>query len=107
MCEAIHRAERGLIDADLGAGIVKQRIARRNEGKSGGFRSLVLFRGGDRAFFVFGFPKNSRDNIESDELEGFRELAKTLLHLNEEQLRAALDANIFEEVMCHEQNLSQ
>lgn len=47
LCEAVHNAERGLIDADYGGGVIKQRIARENEGKSGGYRS----------FFVYGFPK--------------------------------------------------
>ena len=54
LCEAI---ERGLIDADLGGNVTKQRIARPNEGRSGGYRALICFRVEDRAFFVFGFPK--------------------------------------------------
>lgn len=29
LCDAIRRAERGSIDADLGGGIIKQRIARK------------------------------------------------------------------------------
>jgi hypothetical protein len=53
LCDAVARAERGLIDADLGGGVIKQRLARPNEGKSGGFRSIVLFRSGENAFFVF------------------------------------------------------
>ena len=72
LCVAITRATQGLIDADLGGGVMKQRIARPNEGRSGGFRSIVLFRSGDRAFFVYGFSKSAQDNIRTDELKGFK-----------------------------------
>jgi hypothetical protein len=68
LCEAIDDAERGLIAADLGGGVIKQRIARRGQGKSGGFRTLIVFRAGARAFFVHGFAKNEKDNIGKDEL---------------------------------------
>jgi hypothetical protein len=50
--EAIANAAKGLIDADLGGGVVKQRIARAGGGKSGGFRTIILFRAGTRAFLV-------------------------------------------------------
>lgn len=63
LCEAIQDAERGLISADLGGGVIKQRIARPGEGKSGGFRTLIVFRANARAFFVHGFAKNETDNI--------------------------------------------
>lgn len=46
LCDAIRRAEDGLIDADLGGGVIKQRLAREGQGKFGGFRSIVLFRRG-------------------------------------------------------------
>ena len=77
---AVARAERGLIDADLGGGVIKQRIARRGAGKSGGFRTIILFRAGTRAFFVHGFAKNEQDNIRDDELAAFRMLADSLLN---------------------------
>lgn len=76
---AINAAERGLIDADLGGGVIKQRIAREGGGKSGGFRTIILFRAGARAFFVHGFAKNERDNINENELVAFRLLATQLL----------------------------
>lgn len=60
-------ANRGLIDADLGSGLIKQRIARPGASKSGGFRTIVLFRSRERAFFVHGFAKNEKDNIGDDE----------------------------------------
>jgi len=48
LCGAVRDANRGLIAADLGGGIIKQRIARRGSGKSGGFRTIILFRAGER-----------------------------------------------------------
>ena len=63
LVEAIGRVERGLIDANLGGGVIKQRIARPNQGRSGGFRTIVFFRTAERAMFVYGFPKNRLDNI--------------------------------------------
>jgi hypothetical protein len=58
LCRAVRDAERGLIAADLGGGVIKQRIARPGQGKSGGFRPLIVFRAGTRAIFVHGFAKN-------------------------------------------------
>ena len=66
--QAIEAAERGLVDADLGGGVIKQRVARQGGGKSGGFRTIVLFRLGERAFFVHGFAKSDLGNIRADEL---------------------------------------
>ena len=84
------RAGQGLIDADLGGGVIKQRIARKGQGRSGGFRSIVLFRRGELAFFVYGFAKSDRQNLRRDELEAFRLLADEMLKLNEAGLQAAL-----------------
>ena len=50
LVDAVARAERGVIDADLGGGVIKQRIARPGQGKSGGYRSIILFRKGTQAF---------------------------------------------------------
>jgi hypothetical protein len=66
LCEAVDRAVRGLIDADLGGGLIKQRIARPGQGRSGGYRTLMAFRIKRRAVFVYGFAKNQRDNIGPD-----------------------------------------
>jgi hypothetical protein len=75
LCEAIRNADQGLVDADLGGGVIKQRIARSGGGKSGGFRTIILFRARSRAFFVHGFAKNDRDNIDDKELAAFKMLA--------------------------------
>lgn len=88
--EAMQRAGKGLIDADLGGGVIKQRIARKGQGKSGGFRSIVLFRRGGLAFFVYGFAKSGRQNLRRDELMAFRALADEMLVLDRSALDAAL-----------------
>lgn len=90
--DAVARAELGQIDADLGGGVVKQRVARRGQGRSGGYRTLVLFRMGERAVFAYGFAKSDRDNIRADELTALRELAAELLEYDEEELAQALEA---------------
>jgi hypothetical protein len=107
LCDAIRRAEKGLVDADLGGGVIKQRIARKGRGRSGGFRSIVLFRRGERAFFVYGFAKSGRDNIRKDELEAFRALAGEMLGLNETALTAAMANGTIMEVTCDGQALQE
>jgi hypothetical protein len=62
--EAIERAESGLVDADLGGGVIKQRVARDGQGRSGGYRMLIAYRAGDRAVFLYGFAKRERENID-------------------------------------------
>lgn len=70
--EAIGRAERGLIDADLGGGLIKQRVARPGQGRSGGFRVIVAYRVAGRAVFLYGFAKNDRENIDDGALDALR-----------------------------------
>lgn len=99
LCQAVERAERGLIDADLGAGVIKQRIARPGQGRSGGFRSIILLQSGERAFFVYGFPKSNRDNIGADEEKGFKELAQHLFAFTDKELQTAIEKGILIEVV--------
>ena len=95
---AVDRAEKGLVDADLGGGVIKQRIARPGESKSKGYRSIVVYRKGDKSFFVYGFPKSDLGNIRDDELEQFKKAAKTILSLSDEQIRQLIENGQFEEV---------
>ena len=101
ICEAARRAVKGLIDADLGGGVIKQRLARKGQGKSGGFRSIVLFRRDEKLFFVYGFAKSGRDDIRRDELMAFRKLADETLILNDKALVAAMRNRTIMEVRCH------
>ena len=68
LADAVHRAESGLIDADLGSGLIKQRIARQGGGRSGGYRSILIFRSGERAIFVFAFAKSDKGNLTTSQL---------------------------------------
>ena len=98
LCEAVARAEKGQIDADLGGGVIKQRIARPGQGRSKGYRTIVFFRRGTTAFFVYGFAKSQRANIDRDEEEQFKEAAKHVLALTEKQLAELLKKGDFMEV---------
>jgi len=101
LCEVVRNAERGLIDADLGGGVIKQRLARKGQGKSGGFRIILLFRRGSMAFFVYGFAKSDQGNIQRDELRAFRKLAGEMLTLNDNALAAAIKNGTIMEIGYH------
>jgi hypothetical protein len=77
--DAVWRAERGLIDADLGGGVIKQRVARPGQGRSGGFRTLILFRQGDRAIFAFGFAKSAQATVTPADLALLKQAATEAL----------------------------
>jgi hypothetical protein len=83
-----------------GGGIVKQRVPRKGQGRSGGFRTIVAYRSGDRAFFLYGFAKNERENIEDSELAAIKIAAGLLMSMQPDMLQAALKARKIEEVMC-------
>ena len=91
-----------MIDADLGGGVVKQRVARQGSGKSGGFRTIILFRLHERAFFVHGFAKNEQDNISADELAAFKLLAKEMLAYDDVSLNRAKANGTLMEVICND-----
>lgn len=101
LCDAVERADRGLVDADLGGGVIKQRIARQSQGRSGGFRSIILYRSQERAFFVYGFSKSSRANITAAELADLKDLAEMVLNYDAKVLQAAIAADAWKEVDCH------
>lgn len=107
LCRAIQNAEQGLVDADLGGGVIKQRVARDGAGKSGGFRTMILFKISNRAFFVYGFAKNEQDNISDDDLISLKKLAKKVLNYSDAELETAIQKQSFIEVTCNEQTISQ
>jgi hypothetical protein len=96
--EAIERAERGLINADLGGGLIKQRVARQGQGRSSGYRVLVAYRAKDRAVFLFGFAKNEQENIGSDELVFLRTLAKNWLTADNAKIRKEIETGNLQEI---------
>ncbi len=101
LCVAVTEMERGLIDADLGGGVLKKRVALPGRGKSGSTRTLVATNKGTRWFFVFGFEKNVRAGIDDRELEALRALAADLLKLSVAQLGDAVEQKALEEI-CHD-----
>lgn len=105
--EAIERAERGLVDADLGGGVIKQRVARPGQGKSGGFRTIILYLTKERAFFVYGFAKSDRNNIDDGEGAEFRKAAGYVLRLSEEHLAELIDREQFTEVHDHGEEIPE
>jgi hypothetical protein len=102
-CRAGEAMERGLIDADLGGGVVKQRIPRPGEGKSGGYPVIVAFRRHGRVVFVFGYAKSSRSGIDARELAGLRMLAKRVLAMSADDVVQAVEAGALEEVRCDDE----
>jgi len=96
--EAIERAGRGTIDADLGGGIIKQRVARSGQGRSGGYRMLIAYRTGTRAVFLYAFAKNERENIDPDELLTLREIGAGWLAADAQRIAHALEEGNLQEV---------
>lgn len=87
---AIGEIEKGILDADLGGGLVKKRVARAGAGKSGGYRTMIAYRRGERAFFLFGFPKNELDNVSNEDLARLREIGSELVNMTEQEIANAL-----------------
>ena len=98
---AVAEMETGLIDADLGGNVVKKRVALPGRGKSGGARTMLAYRLGERAFFVYGFAKNERDNIDDKELKTLKKLAAIQLALAPVQLALTLAEGKLIEVNQH------
>lgn len=98
LCEAADRAEKGLVDASIGKFLIKQRIARRNEGRSGGFRTIVFHRHGERAVFLHLFAKNERSNLTRAEEDAYRDIAKELADLRTDQIGALVDRQKWVEI---------
>ena len=96
--KAVRSAEDGLVDADLGGGLIKQRVARPGQGKSSGFRTIVAYRRGDRAVFLFGFAKNERANLNADELAYWQQVGRAYLALDEDAMEAAITTDELTEV---------
>jgi hypothetical protein len=101
--EAIARAERGLIDADLGGGLIKQRIARPGKGRSGGYRLIIAYWAKGRAIFLFGFAKSERENISTDELLFLRSLAQNWLAAGTARIREEIEAANLREIEYDEE----
>lgn len=98
LCEAVARAERNLIDARLGLALIKQRIARAGQGRSGGFRSIIVYERGRIAIFLHLFAKNTKVNLTKTETQVFRDLAATLAGLSDEALERVAAAQSWRQI---------
>jgi hypothetical protein len=98
LAEAIDRLRRGIVDADLGGGLVKQRVAREGRGGSGGYRMLIAYKVDDRAVFLFGFAKNARENISDTELKSLRVVAADMIAAGQASLANLLEDKELEEI---------
>ena len=101
--DAIDRAERGLIDADLGGGLIKQRVARQGKGRSGGYRMVIAYRAEGRAVFLSAFAKKQRENIEPEELVELREVGLNWLNASVQKIALAIEDGALQEVDLDEQ----
>lgn len=107
LCEAIERAERGLIDADLGGHVIKQRVARPGQGRSGGFRVLIAYHSAIRSVFLHGFAKNDQDSVSQDELEQLRNAAAEVLGWSDEAVAKLLEAGKWMEIGCDDEDIQE
>lgn len=101
LCLAVSEMENGLIDAELGGGVVKKRVPLPGRGKSGGARTLLATNRSSLWFFVFGFEKNERANVSPRELEALKALAADLLKLSSAELDSQVDSEALQEI-CHD-----
>ena len=92
---AIEDLEDNLSSSNLGGSLFKVRVSSSNSGKSGGFRTLIVYREGDIAVVVYGFAKNEQDNLSKSELLSFKTLAKDILNQSHEELKKAINQGIF------------
>jgi hypothetical protein len=98
LCAAVAEMEQGLIDADLGGRVVKKRVALQGRGKRGGARTIVATNLGNRWFFLYGFGKNERANIDKGELKALQELAAEYLALDNTEIEQAVRNGMFTEI---------
>lgn len=104
---AIRDAASGLIDADLGHGLIKQRVARPGQGKRGGYRTIIAYRVKRRAVFLFGFAKSGKANLDPDELVALARRGAVWLAAIEAVIERAIAAGELKEVDCGKENQSR
>jgi hypothetical protein len=102
LCKVVSEITSGLIQADLGGGVYKQRVGRPGQGKSGGFRTILFFRAHKRILFVFGYAKKDKANLDTNELKALRELAKEFLEYDEANITTLLKTGALSEIFCEE-----
>lgn len=97
MCSCISCS--GKFEAKLGGNIYKKRVALQGRGKRGGARTIVAFKLGDKAFFVYGYAKNVRENINAQETRALKYLAKVYFNYSDKEIALAIKAGELMEVI--------
>ena len=90
--KAITEMEQGLVDADLGGGLVKKRVPLPGMGKRGGVRTIVATNHCGIWFFLFGYQKNEKADISKRDEEVLKLLGAKLLRMDDSLLSAAIKA---------------
>lgn len=95
--KAIKEIELGLFEANLGGGLYKKRVARKGQGKSSGYRTIIAFKKNNRSIFMHGYAKNERDNISDKEEMIYKKLAGYYLEITESKLNLLIkNGELFE-----------
>lgn len=98
LIQAVDEIEQGLVDANLGGHVYKKRVALPGRGKSAGVRTVLAYQTGEKVFFIYGFAKNTRANIDANELKALKMLAKVLLAYSDQELDQAVAKDVLSEV---------
>ena len=92
---AIGDLENGLSSYNLGGGLFKVRVASKDSGKSGGFRTLIVYKKDDKAVIVYAFAKKEQENLSTSELLAFKTLSKDILSQSDSDLDKAIEQGVF------------
>lgn len=104
LSDAISEIEKGLVEASLGGFLYKKRIPKDGQGKRGSYRTIIAFRSADRAFYIHGFDKGERANINHKEERALKKLAHAYMNFDAAALKRAVKAGALIEVITNEQN---
>lgn len=98
LIKAIKEIENGLVDVNYGGSLYKKRIALSGRGKSGSVRTIIAIRFEDKAFFLYGFPKNKKANINTEEEKAYKVLAKKILRYSDKEIMKHIKSGVFIEI---------
>lgn len=98
LLKSIKDLEENLSTSNLGNGIFKVRVSKKGSGKSSSFRTIVIYSKDDRVVMVYGFAKSKKDNLTKGELSHFKDFAKEVLCLSDEELRFMIEQKEFLEI---------
>jgi hypothetical protein len=100
LCKAVRDTAAGLIDADLGHGLIKQRVPRPGQGKRGSYRTIMAYRAKKRTVFLFGFAKSRKANLDPDEQAELVSRGSVWLGASEAAIERAIATEELKEIDC-------